>query len=164
MNIVMPVTFPVTCHTDFVGHGSTFVAIEGYADNGIKYIRQAIEKGAQTIVINNNVKLESELNNFITRHNVHIKRVENTRKELAYLSAQAAWFPAKKLKIIGITGTKGKTTTAFILAHCLQSAGHATALISSAGNKIGDILFASSLTTPQPDYLYQFLRLCVDNK
>jgi UDP-N-acetylmuramyl-tripeptide synthetase len=160
MNI--PSIFPVTCHTDFVGQNSCFVAIEGYSDNGIKYIKQAIEKGARTIVVHHSVVLDDELCTFIEAHNVVVERVDNTRKALANLSAQAAEFPAQKLKIIGITGTKGKTTTSFLLEHILSVAGYKTALISSAQNRICGNNFPAPLTTPQPDYLQQFLKLCVD--
>lgn len=163
LSIVMPCIFPVTCHTDFVGQGSTFVAIEGYADNGINYIQQAIEKGACTIVVHRDIVLHNELHAFIQAHGVVIERVDNTRKSLAELSAQAAGFPAKKLNIIGITGTKGKTTTSFLLEHILHSAGYKTALISSAKNRICGQGFPAPLTTPQPDYLQQFLKLCVEN-
>lgn len=162
-SIVMPSIFPVTCHTDFVGQDSIFVAIEGYADNGINYIKDAIIKGARTIVVHHTTFLDDELSSFIALHNVVIERVSNTRKALAELSAQAAGFPAQKLKIIGITGTKGKTTTSFLLEHILHSAGHTTALISSAKNRICGQNFPAPLTTPQPDYLQQFLRLCVEN-
>lgn len=161
--IVIPATFPVTCHTDFVGPDSIFVAIEGYADNGINYIKTAIEKGARTIVVHQNSFLNDELCSFITAHHVTLTRVENTRKTLAFLSAQAAGFPAQKLKIIGITGTKGKTTTSFILEHILHAAGYKTALISSAKNRIRGHDFPAPLTTPQPDYLQQFLKVAVDN-
>ncbi len=160
MNI--PSIFPVTCHTDFVGQNSCFVAIEGYSDNGIKYIKQAIEKGARTIVVHLSVVLDDELCAFIKTHNVVVERVDNTRKALANLSAQAAGFPAQKLKIIGITGTKGKTTTSFLLEHILSFAGYKTALISSAQNRICGNDFPAPLTTPQPDYLQQFLKMCVD--
>jgi UDP-N-acetylmuramoyl-L-alanyl-D-glutamate--2,6-diaminopimelate ligase len=162
-SISLPCTFPVTCHTDFVGKGSTFVAIEGYADNGIHYIQHAIEKGARNIIVHLSACLSDELCSFIAAHDVTVQRVENTRKALADLSAQAADFPAKKLKIIGITGTKGKTTTSFLLEHTLRTAGHKTALISSAQNRINGHLFSAPLTTPQPDYLQQFLKLCADN-
>ena len=84
-------------------------------------------------------------------------------KFLAEFSAQAAGFPAQKLKIIGITGTKGKTTTSFLLEHILSSAGYKTALISSAKNRICGHDFPSPLTTPQPDYLQQFLKVAADN-
>lgn len=163
MLITPPSTFPVTCHTDFVEQNSTFVAICGYAEDGNKYIKQAIEKGARTIVVHHATILSDELQAFIQEHNVLVQKVENTRKALAQLSARAAGFPAQKLKIIGITGTKGKTTTAFLLEHILRSAGYKTALISSAQNKINGITFPPSLTTPQPDYLQQFLKVCVEN-
>jgi UDP-N-acetylmuramoyl-L-alanyl-D-glutamate--2,6-diaminopimelate ligase len=160
--ISMPTTFPVACHTDFVGKDSTFVAIEGYADNGVNYIKKAVEKGARTIVVHRTAFLDQELCEFLQFHGVVVERVDNTRKALAQLSAQAAEFPAKKLNIIGITGTKGKTTTSFLLAHILESAGYTIALISSAQNRVNGNTFAVPLTTPQPDYLQQFLKLCVD--
>jgi UDP-N-acetylmuramoyl-L-alanyl-D-glutamate--2,6-diaminopimelate ligase len=159
----MPKTFPVTCHTDFVGLGSTFIAITGYVQDGVTYIQQAIAQGAHTIVIENSVELAPTIYDTIAQSNGAVLRVANTQKALADFSAQAAGFPAQKLKIIGITGTKGKTTTAFLLAHCLRTAGYKTALLSSAGNYIEDSFFAASLTTPQADYLHQFLRLCVNN-
>jgi UDP-N-acetylmuramoyl-L-alanyl-D-glutamate--2,6-diaminopimelate ligase len=161
--ITLPFTFPVTCHTDFIGEGSIFVAIEGYADSGINYIKQAIEKGARTIVVHLFALLDDEIVQLIHTHNITLMRVENTRQALAQLSAEYAGFPAQKLKIIGITGTKGKTTTSFLLEHILRTAGYKTALISSVHNKINDVIFPASLTTPQPDYLQQFLKLCVDN-
>lgn len=161
--ISMPSTFPVTCHTDFVGKNSIFVAIEGYADNGVNYIKKAIEKGARTIVVHHNTFLDDDLCDFISVHDVVVDRVDNARKALAQLSANAAGLPAQKLKIIGVTGTKGKTTTSFLLTHILHSAGYKTALISSAQNRINDNTFSAPLTTPQPDYLQQFLKLCVDN-
>ena len=162
-SIVMPRIFPVTCHTDFVGQGSCFVAIEGYADNGLNYIKQAINNGARTIVVHHDTLLDDDLRSFIAEQGVVVERVDNTRKKLATLSAQAAGVPAKKLKIIGITGTKGKTTTSFLLEHMLHAAGYKTALISSAKNRICGNAFPAPLTTPQPDYLQQFLKLCVDN-
>jgi UDP-N-acetylmuramoyl-L-alanyl-D-glutamate--2,6-diaminopimelate ligase len=161
--IIMPCIFPVTCHTDFVGQNSLFVAIEGYADNGVNYIKEAIKKGARTIVVHQDTVLNEELRMFIQTHAVTIERVDNTRKALAELSEKAANFPAKKLNIIGITGTKGKTTSSFLLEHILRSAGYKTALISSVKNRICGYDFSAPLTTPQPDYLQQFLKLCVEH-
>jgi len=163
VSISMPSTFPVTCHTDFVGKDSIFVAIEGYADNGVNYIKKAIEKGARTIVVHHSTLLDDELCMFMEAHAIVVERVANTRKALADMSALHAGNPAQKLKIIGITGTKGKTTTSFLLEHILHTAGHKTALISSAQNRINGIKFPAPLTTPQPDYLQQFLKLCVEN-
>lgn len=162
-SIAMPAFFPVTSHTDFVGEGSVFVAIDGYAENGVRYIPTAIEKGARTIVIHHDVVLENDLIAVIQEYSVTVMRVENTRKALADMSAEYAGFPAKKLKIIGLTGTKGKTTTSFLLEHIMMSAGYKTALISSARNRIMGNEFSAPLTTPQPDYLQQFLKICVDH-
>lgn len=161
--ISMPTVFPVTSHTDFVGAGSVFIAIDGYAENGVAYIKTAIEKGARTIVVHNDAMLDIDLVTMMQKYSVAVIRVENTRKALADMSAEYAGFPAKKLKIIGLTGTKGKTTTSFLLENILMSAGYKTALISSARNRIRGAEFSAPLTTPQPDYLQQFLKLCVDS-
>lgn len=161
MSHIFPAILPVTCHTDFVGPGSIFVVIKGFSTNGWRYILQAIERGATTLVVEDTHHFNTQTWGAIYANNVVIHRVSNARRALAQLSAKAAKYPAKKLKIIGVTGTKGKTTTAHLLFHILQTAGIASALISSVGNYISQKKFAPSLTTPQPDYLHQFLNLCV---
>lgn len=161
MNTI-PLIFPVTCHTNHVGPGSTFVAIKGYEKDGADFISQAIEKGATSIVIENEVKLSDQVMVLIDQKNVAVRRVPDARLALALLSAQAASNPAQPLKIIGITGTKGKTTTSFLLWHILKTAGYKTALLSTVNNYIGDEKFPAPLTTAQPDYLHQFLKLCVE--
>ncbi len=158
-----PQTFPVTAHTDFVGEGSTFVVINGYKTNGIQFIPKAISRGAQTIIIEDDQKIPHDIKQSINGAKVNVITVFCARKALAEYAARAAGFPAKELNIIGITGTKGKTTTAYLLEHMLRAAGHETALLSTVANKIGTYIFSASLTTPQPDYLHQFFKLCVEN-
>lgn len=157
----LPSTYPVACHTDHIGPGSTFVAIKGYARNGVSFISQAIQKGATRVIIEEGEQLSQELLDLIADKRVMVERVADTRRALAQLSAQAAGYPTKKLKIIGITGTKGKTTTAYLLSHLLREAGKNVALVSSIENMIGSKTFPAPLTTPQPDYLHQFLKRCV---
>ena len=160
----MPDTYPVACHTDYVGLGSTFVAIKGHEHDGTNFIARAIEKGATRVVVAHDVKIPEYVQQLLKRKNIDLMRVDNTRKALAHLSAQAAGNPVQKLSIVGITGTKGKTITAFVLAHILQQAGYKTALMSTIKNSINGHDFSAPLTTAQPDYLHQFLKLCVDQE
>lgn len=161
MNSYLPKTFLVTSHTKYVGQGSTFVAIKGQKENGVTYITHALEKGATTIVVAHDELLSNEIVQALASHQAKLVRVANTRQALAQLSAQAYNFPARKLKIIAITGTKGKTTTSWMLAHFFKQAGLKTALLSTVRNRILDTEFQSELTTPQPDYIHAFLQACV---
>ncbi len=160
--MTMPAIYPVTSHTEHVGPGSTFVVIKGFKTDGILYIEKAIEQGATKLVIQEDAQLPAHLLQLITRKNIILGHSQDPRLALAQLSAQAAGNPADRLKIIGITGTKGKTTTSFLLAHTLESAGHKVALLSTVYNRIGSQVFKAPLTTAQPDYLHQFLKLCVE--
>ncbi len=162
MKLAFPSFFPVTCHTDYVGVGSTFIAINGFKSDGLLYVPVALKKGATKIVIAKDVLVSSELRALIESYGAQLLYVADTRKALAELSAQAAGYPAEELTIIGVTGTKGKTTTSFLLKHMLISAGYRTALVSTAGNHIEHTIMTATLTTPQPDYLHQFLKVCVD--
>jgi len=150
--------FPVTSHTDHVGTGSTFVVIDGFNEDGMRYLPEALARGAQHIVVQHDTVIPPDSTALINKTGVSINRVHDTRLALAQLSAQAAGYPAKKLKIIGVTGTKGKTSIVFLLAHILDYAHYKTALTSSVKNVIAGQLFASPLTTPQPDYLHQFFK------
>ncbi len=159
--IQLPKIFPVTSHTDFVGQGSTFVAVRGMKLDGISYIPLALERGATTIVVENQVLLDPTLEQSLQEKNIDLVRVDNARKALALLSAQVCGYPARKLKILGITGTKGKTSSAFLLEHILAHAGYKTALLSTVYNKILGQQFSTTLTTQHPDYIHVFLRECV---
>ena len=158
--IVFPNVYSVACHTDNVGPRSTFVAISGMKENGANYILQAIDKGANTIVIEQNIELSNNLIEAINTKKAKLVKVANSRIALAQLSAQSLGYPAKELFIIGVTGTKGKSTTVFIIEHILKNAGFRTALISTVKNKILEQEFPACLTTPQPDYLHVFFDLC----
>ena len=157
-----PSTFPVTSHTNYVGLGSTFVAIQGTSCDGTRFIPNALAKGATHFVVSHDVLLAPELIDVLAQAGATVERVADCRKALACLSAQAAGYPARQLHIIGVTGTKGKTTTAFLLEHMLRGCGHRTALLSTAGVSIdGQQIPKPSLTTPHADYLHQFFACCV---
>lgn len=160
-SVEFPRVYPVTCHTDHVGQGSVFIAIQGQKENGVNYIPMALAKGASYIVVAQDAQLSPELQDLIVDARAELFRVENTRRALAAMSAQMYGFPARKLNIIGITGTKGKTTSSFLLEHALRSLGYKTALLSTVHNKIGTQIFPTTLTTQQPDYLHAFFDQCV---
>jgi len=164
MSLSMPKIFPVACHTDHVGLNSTFVAIKGSREDGIRYILPALQQGASTIIVAQDALIADDLLKQINLFGATLIRVANTRKTLAVLSAQAAGYPTRYLRFIGVTGTKGKTTTVHLIAHFLRAMGHKVALLSTTQNVIGEIVFPAPLTTAQPDYLHQFFALCVQEQ
>lgn len=161
-HIVFPSVYPVTGHTDFVGQGTTFIAIAGSKQNGLNFIPLALEKGAKKIVVSCQEVVCDELKELIQKHDATLEFVDDTRKALAEYSAQALDFPAKKLKIVGITGTKGKTSSSYMAYHMLHAIGKKVALVSTIEKRIGSELISIPLTTPLPDQLQMFLRVCVD--
>ena len=136
-----------------VKRGYLFVAISGIKNDGHDYIDESIKKGAKAILYQKNIK------KFISGV-VYIK-VKDSRKALALISSE--WFgnPSHKLKIIGITGTDGKTTTASLISWILNSSGIKTGLISTLGAQIGNRNYDTGLhvTTPEPLDLHRFLSL-----
>ena len=157
--MLMPTIYPVTSHTDHVGPGSTFVVVKGMKEDGASYMRLALDRGATTIVLEEKAEIDADLLTEISQR-AEVVRVPSARLALAQLSAEALGHPARSLRIIGITGTKGKTTTAFLVEHLLRTAGYKTALLSTVTNKILSHEFEAHLTTAQPDYLHVFLNLC----
>ena len=127
-----------------VSAGSLFVCMKGTSFDGHAYVPQAAQAGASAVVIQDAVDLSSADTSALT-----VIRVADTRHALAVLSA--AWFgyPTEALKVIGITGTKGKTTTSHMVKAILEQAGHKVGLIGTNGVTIGDTHELLSNTTPE---------------
>lgn len=159
--ITLPSVYPVTAHTDFVGNGSTFVVIAGSLQDGLQFVPLALQKGAKTIVMQHNHACSDDLKILIAEYGAKLMFVDDARKVLTELAAQALNFPAKKLKIVAVTGTKGKTSTAYMTYHMLHGMGKKVALMSTVEKRIGGGVVKIDLTTPLPDQIQMFLHVCV---
>ncbi len=123
-----------------VAAGSLFVCLTGFRADGHEYIPDAVQAGAAALVVERQVDVPE---------GVAVVRVADSRYALALLSA--AWFghPAEKMTVIGLTGTKGKTTTAHMVKAILEAAGHKVGMIGTVGAVIGSELVKTKNTTPE---------------
>ncbi len=137
-----------------VRSGSIFVAIKGFSTDGHRYIQQAISNGAVVVVVEDDTSIPNDL---IKHQRLTKIYVENSRTALAALAHAYYKEPSEKLKILGITGTNGKTTTTFIIKYILESLGHKTGLVGTIANYIGSEQIESSLTTPESSDLMKLL-------
>ncbi len=131
-----------------VTNGSVFVCMKGVMSNGHEFAQKAVSMGAVALVVEDEVLIEEE--------SVTIIKVAQTRKALSYMSAAYFDYPAEKLKTIGITGTKGKTTTAYMVQSILEKAGYKTGLIGTIETIIGDVRIPANNTTPESYYVQKY--------
>ncbi|NOW03145.1 UDP-N-acetylmuramoyl-L-alanyl-D-glutamate--2,6-diaminopimelate ligase [Clostridium beijerinckii] len=136
------------------GIDDVFVCIKGYATDGHKYIEKAIENGAKVIVIQDDIEIKDE--------NIAIIKCNDTRKALALMGANYYDNPSSKMKIIGVTGTNGKTTTAFMIKHILEESNKKVGLIGTIANFIGDEKIHTERTTPESLELQELFSEMVD--
>ena len=137
-----------------VSYSCAFVALKGYNTDGHKFISDAINKGATALIVEDDDVKAPDV--------VTIIKVENTRIALAFMSAQYFDHPAKSLKTIAITGTKGKTTTVAMIRSILETAGIKTGTIGTLGILIGEQIYKTNNTTPESYEIQQALRRMVN--
>ena len=141
--------------------GSLFVAIKGFDFDGHEFINEAIENGAVAVMLD----LSADLKKVKLSKDVTVIIVEDTRKALAKIASNFYSNPAKKLRLIGVTGTKGKTTTTYMIKTILEKAGLKVGLIGTIANYIGDkSLGASNRTTPDSLELQRIFAKMVEEK
>ena len=136
-----------------VENGSAFVCISGAVYDGHKFIPDVAAKGAAAVI----VEREAE-----APENVTVIRVKDTRYALALMSAAYFGYPAEKLKVIGITGTKGKTTTTYMIKSILDSVGYNVGLIGTIEAIIGDKRIPAANTTPESYTIQQYFAQMVE--
>lgn len=130
-----------------VTEGSVFVCISGAVSDGHEYAAEVAGKGAAALITEKDVDVPDS---------VTVIRVEDTRYALALMSAAYFGYPAQKLKVIGITGTKGKTTTTYMVKSILEGVGHKVGLIGTIEAVIGDKSIPANNTTPESYTIHQY--------
>lgn len=133
--------------------GSMFICIRGAVVDGHKFIPDVVEKGAKVLVVEEETQVPS---------GVTVIRVKDTRYAMAFISAAYFGYPAEKLKTIGITGTKGKTTTTYMVKSILENAGYKVGLIGTIEAIIGDKVIPAANTTPESFVIQKYFRDMVD--
>jgi UDP-N-acetylmuramoyl-L-alanyl-D-glutamate--2,6-diaminopimelate ligase len=138
-----------------ISEGSLFICIEGANFDGHSCAEEAAGKNAAAIVVQHEVDLPADCK-------MAVVRVENTRYAMAFISAAYFDHPASKLKTIGITGTKGKTTTTYLIRSMLENAGHKVGLIGTIEVIIGDEHIHAENTTPESFALQEYMAKMVE--
>lgn len=136
-----------------VSEGTLFICIRGAVADGHAYAPEVVKKGARVLVVEEAVPVPED---------VTVIKVKDSRYAMALISA--AWFgyPAEKLKVIGITGTKGKTTTTYMVKSILESAGHKVGLIGTIEAIIGDETIPAKNTTPESCTIQEYFAKMVE--
>lgn len=134
--------------------GTAFVAVRGTSSDGHDYIEKAIELGARVVVCE---KLPDSVNEVVT-----YVTVRNSAQALGIMSSNFFGTPSEKLKLVGITGTNGKTTTVTLLYQLFSALGYNVGMLSTVENRIIDDVVPSTHTTPDPIQLNELLKKMVD--
>lgn len=141
----------VTDKTLKISEGCAFVCVVGARFDGHSFAESALSQGAAAVIVSRDLGLKEQI------------IVENTREAYAIMCKNLCGAVADKLTIIGITGTNGKTTTAFVVKDILGELGVKSGLIGTVKNMVGDKEFHTDLTTPDPYDMHQLFKMMVDD-
>jgi len=137
-----------------IKEGDLFVCLTGFEADGHDYAFKAIAAGAKVVLCEKNINIDVE--------GITVLLVKEGRKALATMAANYYNHPAKKLKLIGVTGTNGKTTTVYILKSMLEKAGKKVGLVGTIANYIGEKKVKSERTTPESLELHKLFKDMVE--
>lgn len=136
----------ITLNSREANSNSLFAAIKGFKTDGHKFINSAIDNNTSAVLLEEST---NELDKLFFENNCVKIKVENSRRAFAEVSCGFYNYPSEKLNMIGVTGTKGKTTSAFCIKYILESNNQKTGLIGTIKNLTGEKELPSKLTTPE---------------
>ncbi len=140
----------VTQDSRLVKAGSLFVCVKGRAFDGHSLAQEMLDIGAPCVIVERDMGLDRQV------------IVENSRAAFSFICANFFKNPASKLKLIGLTGTNGKTTTTYLIKQILENVGKKVGLIGTVQNLIGDKSYPAKFTTPDPYELQKLFSMMVD--
>ncbi|MGE5575677.1 MAG: Mur ligase family protein [Syntrophothermus sp.] len=146
----------VVADSRMVEPGSIFVAINGNKQDGHDFIREAVARGAAGVVV------EQLAAGMLEEVHIPVIKVRSGRRALAHLASAFYGFPARRMTMIGVTGTNGKTTTTFMIDAILEAAGLRSGLIGTVQVKTGAVVYPARLTTPDALDIQRYLREMAD--
>ncbi len=132
--------------------GNLFICVVGYAYDGHSYINDALQKGAAAFVVEKDIHIEGRA----------VVRVNSSRSAMPILASNFYGNPSQKLKLIGITGTNGKTTTTYLIKSIMEVNNQKIGLLGTISTQIGDKVYVSSRTTPESLDLQSLFREMAD--
>lgn len=138
-----------------IEEGCLFICIEGANFDGHDFAEQAVEEGAKALVVSRQMPQ-------LSARDVTVIQVEDTRYAMAFISAAYFGYPAEKLRIIGVTGTKGKTTTTYMVKSILENAGYRVGLVGTIEVIIGRQRIHAGNTTPESYTLQEYFARMVE--
>ncbi|MCY9697815.1 UDP-N-acetylmuramoyl-L-alanyl-D-glutamate--2,6-diaminopimelate ligase [Paenibacillus alginolyticus] len=145
----------ININSQYLKPGELFVSIPGvvgFQEDRHNFIDAAIKAGAAALIVERDVDVE-----------VPTIKVSDARYALAVLASHLYGYPSSELKLIGITGTNGKTTTSYMIESILTHAGYRTGLMGNIGTKIGSTMFETDINTQDPNRLQSNLREMKEN-
>ncbi|MBI4734068.1 MAG: UDP-N-acetylmuramoyl-L-alanyl-D-glutamate--2,6-diaminopimelate ligase [Rubrobacteridae bacterium] len=143
----------VTYDSRNVEPGNLFICVTGLKNDGHAYAKAAIDRGAVALIVERYIP-EVDLPQIV---------VDDSRRSMAQIASAFYGHPTRKMKLIGITGTNGKTTTAYMTVKILQVAGHKTGLLGTIECRVGDCVMPAERTTPESADLQKMFAKMVDS-
>ena len=139
----------IAYHSGRVDRGMLFVCVKGIRVDGHEFIEEALNRGARALVVEN----EQE-----RTYGVPVVTVPDSRAALAYLSATFFGYPSRDIRLVGVTGTNGKTTTTYLIESMLTNQSLTCGVIGTVNYRYGDTVLPASMTTPESYDIQKMLR------